>query len=144
MTSICFSFAAEASNMAASKTSNHLTLSLCACPSMRAGSGYHMTSWHLVFALSGQIADFSDATNSSLTFSPKYECGTGGSYSLPVLLPGVVGVLRCDEQDIQIELSVGTIVVHHLAVSGITYPTSPVTLTPGKTVQWQQGRSPSA
>ena len=100
-----------------------------------------MTSWHLVFALSGQIADFSDASNSSLTFSPQYECGTGGNYSLPVLLPGVVGVLRCEAQDIELELSVGTIVVNHLAVGGVAYPSSPVTLTEGKAVRWQQAQS---
>lgn len=54
-----------------------------------------------------------------------------------LLLPGVVGVLRCDENDFQIELSVGTIIVHHLSVGGVAYSSSPVTLTAGKTVQWQ-------
>jgi hypothetical protein len=44
----------------------------------------------------------------------------GGNYSILVLLPGV-GVLRCGEQDIEIELSVDydTVVFHHLAMDGI-------------------------
>jgi len=106
-------------------------------PTITSHYGYHMTSWHLVFALSGQVADFSHAANATLTCSPRYDCGGTGGYSVPVMLPGVVGVLRCAQGEIEIELLVGTIVVHRLAVGGAVYPTSPATLAAGKIVRWK-------
>ena len=62
-------------------------------PSVTSHYGYHMTSWHLLFGLSGQLADFSDEHNASLTFAPPaMDCG----FSYPVLLPGAVGSIRCE------------------------------------------------
>ena len=62
-------------------------------PSVTSHYGYHMTSWHLLLGLSGQLADFSDEHNASLTFAPPaMDCG----FSYPVLLPGAVGSIRCE------------------------------------------------
>jgi hypothetical protein len=97
-----------------------------------------MTSWHLVFALSGQVADFSDATNTSLVFAPRYSCDKEASFALPVFLPGVVGVVSCTDQEYHLRLDSGHLEVHHLVVSGATYPISPVTLVAGQTVHWNQ------
>lgn len=97
-----------------------------------------MTSWHLVFALSGQVADFSDANNTSLVFTPRYSCDKKTSFALPVFLPGIVGVLSCAQEQYQLRLDVGHLSVHNLVANGVSYPTSPVTLVQGQTVQWNQ------
>lgn len=96
-----------------------------------------MTSWHLVFALSGQVADFSDASNTSLAFTPRYPCGKQASFDLPVFLPGVVGVLSCVEEEYRLRLDSGHLEIHHLVVSGVSYPT-PVKLMPGQTIKWNK------
>mmetsp|Transcript_31906 Transcript_31906/g.67137 ORF Transcript_31906/g.67137 Transcript_31906/m.67137 type:complete len:982 (+) Transcript_31906:283-3228(+) len=51
--------------------------------------GYHMTAWHIVFALSGQQFD---APTSALSFSPKLP----PPFELPFMVPNTVGVLRMD------------------------------------------------
>lgn len=105
-------------------------------PSCSSHYGMHLTAWHLVFALSGQTADFSDAANTSLSFSPRYNCSRPGGYSLPVILPRAVGTLRCEMGEIELHLYVGTVVVHRLEVGDAVYPTSPVTLAPEHPLIW--------
>ena len=96
-----------------------------------------MTCWHLVFALSGQVADFSDASNTSLVFNPRYACDKQATFALPVFLPGVVGVLSCAEDEYKLRLDAGKLELHHLAVNGVAYA-SPVTLLEGQSVQWNR------
>ena len=55
--------------------------------------GYFMSSWHIVMALSGQIANM---TEKSLTFAPRLD----PPYSLPVFLPAVWGHLQARYQHI--------------------------------------------
>ena len=43
-----------------------------------------MVSWHIVLAMSGQLADLSLPTNRSLTFEPRLPA----PFSLPLMLPG--------------------------------------------------------
>mgnify|MGYP001221119951 CR=1 FL=1 len=59
--------------------------------------GYHMTSWHVLLALSKQQADLSAAGNKTLVFDPVLPCnaGTPQGYQMPFLLPNVVGTVAC-------------------------------------------------
>jgi len=100
-------------------------------PSITSHYGYHMTSWHTVLALSGQVADMS-TRNSSLTFAPKETC----DYVLPILLPTALGTVSCEAGTFTVQLLSGKATVATLAVSGHTYPHSPVELVPGQPVQW--------
>ena len=101
-------------------------------PSITSHYGYHMTSWHLVFALSGQLADLSDPANSSLTFAPKFS----GSFSSPVFLPGIVGILQHDAGGFQLALSTGQLRLHHLSVNGYKFPAQEVTISPTHPARW--------
>ena len=46
----------------------------------------HIVTWHVPLAISGQQADL---PRSSLTFAPRIPA----PYTLPIILPGVLGVL---------------------------------------------------
>jgi non-lysosomal glucosylceramidase len=100
-------------------------------PSITSHYGYHMTSWHLVFALTGQVADLS-AKSPRLTFSPKMSC----EYVLPVLLPGVLGRLSCKAGNYSLYLTAGSLTIADLSVAGSSYPQLPVKLHSGATVSW--------
>jgi hypothetical protein len=102
-----------------------------------APSATSISNRHLLFALSGQRADLSVAATASLTFSPKLVCASassdtnGGGYELPVLLPGVVGVISCKASQYSLKLTVGTLTLSSLAVDGTKYPKLPVVLAAG-------------
>ena len=61
-------------------------------PQANSHYGYHMTMWHTVGALSGQLFD---APAGNLTFAPRL----APPYTLPVLLPG--SVLTLSQQRVQ-------------------------------------------
>ena len=80
-------------------------------------------------ALSGQQADMTVAT---LTFAPRLTA----PYSLPVLLPGVVGTVSSPAAGhYELALTVGSLALNHLAVNGAAYP-HPVTVTPAAPASW--------
>ena len=102
-------------------------------PAITSHYGYHMVQWHLVPAISGQVADL---PNRSLTFAPVI----GVPYQLPVLLPGVIGRLnsRNNGDTVQYELcvNVGELVLDHLAVNDVICPTSTSILLRRSCVSW--------
>jgi non-lysosomal glucosylceramidase len=100
-------------------------------PSITSHYGYHMTSWHLVFALTGQVADLS-AKPPRLTFSPKMSC----EYVLPVILPGVLGRLACKAGKYSLVLTAGSLTLGDLSVAGTSYPQLPVKLHSDAAVSW--------
>ena len=53
-------------------------------PTVTSHYGFHMVSWHIVLAMSGQLADLSLPTNRSLSFEPRLPA----PFSLPLMLPG--------------------------------------------------------
>lgn len=76
----------------------------------------HMVSWHIPLAISGQQANL---PNRSLTFAPKHKA----PYSLPVFLPGVLGVLSSTaEGQHSLRLTVGALELGLLAVDGHAAP----------------------
>ena len=83
--------------------------------------GYYMTSWHIVMALSGQIAN---VTERSLTFAPRLD----PPYTLPVLLPAVWGYLRADFIGSYVQYTVGlefgSLELTNLAVLDCKFPHS--------------------
>jgi non-lysosomal glucosylceramidase len=116
-------------------------------PSITSHYGYHMTSWHLVFALSRQQADLSNPSNGgSLTFDPlsfSFPCVKPGDkgYTLPFLLPNIVGTVSCTvtaagAPQYAVDLTVGEVELAKLSVSGHSYPSAPVKLVVGAGVVW--------
>ena len=73
------------------------------------------------------LADLARSPNRSLTFEPKLAC----PFTLPVLLPRVLGSLKCTA-DRRLTMSFTRtrpgVVLDHLAVAGVPYPKLPVTL----------------
>jgi non-lysosomal glucosylceramidase len=94
-------------------------------PTATSHFGMHMVSWHIALALSGQQANL---PNGSLVFFPRLRA----PYSLPVLLPGVLGVLasaragRCT-----LRLTVGELQLAMLAVDDRAAPGLSVRLVAG-------------
>merc|ERR1711998_131027 len=79
-------------------------------PSITSHYGYFMTAWHLPLAISGQQADLPKGT---LAFTPKI----ASPYSLPLLLPGVSGLLRSPKDlSYEVELTVGSLELASLEV----------------------------
>eukprot|EP01050_Picozoa_sp_SAG11_P038327 SAG11_NODE_15585_length_573_cov_0.647679_1_plen_154_part_00 len=87
--------------------------------------GYHMVAWHTLLALTGQFADLSSPTNTTLTFRPKRQCDGKGGYELPVLLPEALGVFTCARsgarRDYTFALTTGALKLATLSVDGTTY-----------------------
>ena len=97
--------------------------------------GYHMTSWHIPLALSGQDAHLYPAASSSLTFSPKLDADQT-VWSFPVLLPGRLGTIALTANaTYSLSLQFGSLDVATLSVNGCA-AASPVSLQPGQTVSW--------
>lgn len=93
--------------------------------------GYFMSSWHIIFALSGQQADLA-SSNSYLRFNPTLNA----PYTLPVLLSGSIGTIRNDGSRITLSLSAGkNLDVSEVTVSGSRFP-SKVSLVPGSSIHW--------
>jgi len=79
-------------------------------------------------AISGQLADLSSPTNRSLTFEPRL----APPYSLPIMLPGVLGALSASAAgQHSVALTVGELTLDLLAVSGKAAPGKTVTLRAG-------------
>ena len=90
--------------------------------------GYHMVSWHIPLALSGQQADLSSSSNRTLIFAPKLTA----PYTLPILLPGVLGSLSSEAVGhYSIILTVGSLTLDALSVDGIRAPGSTINLAVG-------------
>ena len=87
-----------------------------------------MVSWHIPLAMSGQLADLASPTNRSLTFAPKLP----PPYSLPIMLPGVLGaVASTAARRYTVCLTVGSIELDLLSVDGSKAPRSPFRLVGG-------------
>eukprot|EP00656_Telonema_subtile_P055540 TRINITY_DN8636_c0_g2_i1.p1 TRINITY_DN8636_c0_g2~~TRINITY_DN8636_c0_g2_i1.p1 ORF type:complete len:1042 (-),score=198.12 TRINITY_DN8636_c0_g2_i1:161-3286(-) len=96
--------------------------------------GFHMTLWHIPFAMSGQV--FS-AVSKSLIFRPKLPC----PFTLTTLVTGAVGTLQCDQQaNFTLKVTLGHLQVNHLEVTVQGQQTAiyqgAVDLTRGQTVEW--------
>eukprot|EP00045_Choanoeca_perplexa_P015074 m.182287 g.182287 ORF g.182287 m.182287 type:complete len:987 (+) comp16883_c0_seq1:64-3024(+) len=96
-----------------------------AMPAITSHYGYHMVQWHLVPAMSGQVAHL---PNGTLTFNPV----VASPYQLPVLLPGVVGRLSSVGQDdavtYELCVSIGELALKHLAVGSVVCPKNDIVL----------------
>ncbi len=106
-------------------------------PTITSHYGYAYTSWHVPLALSGQSASLFPADNASLTFDPSIET----PYTLPVYLPGVLGTLTNDGSTITLTLTVGSLKLKTLTVSGAAAPSGPggfVEVAPGNPVSWSK------
>merc|ERR1712196_449065 len=91
--------------------------------------GFFMVAWHIPLALSGQQADL---PRGRLTFDPRVEA----PYSLPVLLPGVVGLFSSSQDGtFALEIRVGELQLVRLAVGRCEYK-GPTIMEPGRRVQW--------
>ena len=85
-------------------------------PTATSHYGMHMVAWHLPLALSQQQANL---PNGTLSFAPRLPA----PYSLPVLLPGVLGVLRSTRAgEYAVWLTVGELDLQRLAVDGRAAP----------------------
>jgi non-lysosomal glucosylceramidase len=101
--------------------------------------GFHMPLWHIPFAMSGQI--FSAVTK-TLTFapsSPDLQC----DYTLPVMVPGAVGLLSCSEpstgrHEWQLKLTLGSLDLNTLGTigEGGAMHDGPVSLNAGEAASW--------
>ena len=116
-------------------------------PSITSHYGYHMTSWHLIFALSGQQPDFSDPANATLTFRPAITDRTGCAFSYPVLLPGAVGTISCTQRYYTLVFTVAPKApwrtVSSLAVGNAVYPLLPVDLIAAAPLVWPMSGLPA-
>ena len=105
--------------------------------------GYYMSSWHILFALTGQQANLPRGT---LTFDPKVTA----PYRYPVLLPGILGSIVAEKASEETASSVGggngvkyTLTLTYgrlkltlLSVSGVKYPSETVSIAAGDSVSW--------
>ena len=88
-------------------------------PTVTSHYGFHMVSWHVPLAISGQLADLSVPANRSLTFAPTVPA----PYVLPLMLPGVLGTVSSPSPGkYQVALTVGALDLDVLAVDGAAYP----------------------
>ena len=62
-------------------------------PTVTSHYGFHMVSWHVPLAISGQLADLSSPAARSLTFAP----AVSAPFSLPLMLPGVLGTVSAKQ-----------------------------------------------
>ena len=120
-------------------------------PTITSHYGYHMVSWHLLFAASGQAARLDHPHGPRLSFAPKPTCaGTG--FALPVLLPGCAGTLRCtpaappdstlESAAVELTLDLATGAPLHLAqlsVGGAEH--GPVVVAQGAPARWRASGS---
>lgn len=110
-------------------------------PTITSHYGYHMTSWHLMFAMSGQQADISRSGGAPrvLTFKPALECSNAG-YRLPVLLPSIVASVGCVAGVATLNVTAADgagIILDRLELDGTAYPTTPITLATGTGLSWK-------
>ncbi len=99
-------------------------------PTATSHYGMHMVAWHIPLALSGQQANL---PNSSLVFAPRLQA----PYSLPLLLPGVFGVLSSTTAGkYSVRLTVGELKLEHLAVDGHAAPAAVWLVAGGPPLAW--------
>lgn len=109
-------------------------------PTVTSHYGYHMTSWHVPLALSGQVANLTKPTTASLTFAP----AVVEPFKLPVLLPGIVGTIAGRNGQYELGLTIGNLDIAVLAVNGVRYPTPSsgvISLAAGQSVTWSSQSS---
>lgn len=110
-------------------------------PTITSHYGYHMISWHAMLALSGQVASLWPG-NSTLSFQPRVQ----RPFSLPVLLPGVIGLLSADGGSnatltISNITSLESLTLDRVVLDGVvTAFGTAVTLRPGQSVSWAYPR----
>jgi len=98
-------------------------------PKITSHYGYYMSAWHLPLAISGQQADL---PKGALSFSPRVT----PPYSLPILLPGVIGSIRSQHSmHFELELTVGSLQLTSLQVRGCAWRGA-ATVTVGRTMAW--------
>ena len=94
-------------------------------PTVTSHYGFHMVSWHVPLAISGQLADLTSPTNRSLTFAPRQK----PPYTLPLMLPGVLGTVASatdgSVSKYSVCLTVGELELDLLSVNGINAPKAP-------------------
>ncbi len=107
--------------------------------------GYFMSSWHLIFALSGQQANLPAGT---LSFNPADSSLRTKPWSYPVLLPGILGIISHDifkaksqpinKSQYKLEILLGEITVSRkLSVMSVDYSGKyPLTIKSGESVKW--------
>ena len=101
-------------------------------PTVTSHYGFHMVSWHVPLAISGQLADLSNSNNRTLTFAP----AVSAPYTLPILLPGILGTVASPSVGkFIVQLSVGDLKLHVLAVDGHRAPDD-IHLQVGAPVTW--------
>ena len=102
-------------------------------PTVTSHYGFHMVSWHVPLAMSGQLADLTVAGNRSLEFTPALP----PPYSLPIMLPGVLGTLSSKAAgQYEVALTVGQLQLDVLTVDGHRAPGAQVILSTGAPVSW--------
>jgi len=103
-------------------------------PTVTSHYGFHMVSWHIPLAMSGQLSDLSDPKNRSLTFTPTIPA----PYSLPLMLPGVLGTVSSSAAGkYSVALTVGDLELDLLSVDGHAAPGGTVHLSAaGGPVSW--------
>jgi hypothetical protein len=100
-------------------------------PAITSHYGYHMVQWHLVPAMSGQVANL---PNRTLTFAPVLSA----PYQLPVFLPGVIGhIASHKEGQYELCISVGELMLDYLVVDSVVYPKGDILLR-GSCVVWSK------
>ncbi len=98
--------------------------------------GYHMTSWHIPLALSGQKARLYPAESASLTFTIRLSADEKtDNWSLPVLLPGRLGTIQRVGENYMLSLNFGTLTVKTLSVDGCAAPAA-ITVSNGQPASW--------
>lgn len=101
-----------------------------------------MVVWHILFAVSGQTADFSTDGNATLSFAPRISCDANGEgYGLPFLLPGLHGTIACHVEAGRrvhiLNLTVGMLKLDHLVVNGEVCPNPPTKgIQSGEQLSW--------
>ena len=92
-----------------------------------------MVSWHILLAISGQLANLSSPVNRSVVFTPKLDA----PYSQPFMLPGVLGSISSSRRgSYKVELTVGELTLHVLSIDGIKAPGDIVHLSIGTPIVW--------
>ena len=99
--------------------------------------GYHMTSWHIPYAMSGQKARLFPAGSASLTFNTQGRFSTG-DWSLPVYLAGRLGAISREGGQYILSLNFGSLKLKTLSVDGCAYASQSdlVRVAPGQPASW--------
>jgi len=99
-------------------------------PYITSHSGFVMTDYYLLTALSGQQTNI---PGGSLKFNPVYPC----PFNVPLLLVNTTGVVSCTNGMYKVSISFGALSLpaNGLSVNNKAYP-QPVTLAAGQSITW--------